>query len=262
MKLKSVLIGSAALCVASASFASLDVASIVDQANATAYYQGKDGKAKLRMTIEDGQGRVRERALSILRRDDDTDDGNQKFYVYFERPTDVKGTAFLVWKQAEGPDERWLYLPALDLVKRIAAGDERTSFVGSHFFYEDVSGRSPFDDVHELVEETDDYYVLKSSPREVSGVEFASYTSWIHKGTFLAVKIEYSDEQGKVYRTYEALDVQQIEGFYTVMKSRMSDSRIGGSTVLTYEDVDYDNGFEDNLFQERSLRTPPRRYLR
>ena len=92
--------------------------------------------------------------------------------------------------------------------------------------------------------------------------EFDSYVSWIHKTSFLAVKIEYSDDQGEVYRTYEVLDVQQIEGFYTVMKSRMSDSRIGGFTVLGYEKVEYNNGFEDSLFQERSLRTPPRKHLR
>ncbi len=39
-------------------------------------------------------------------------------------------------------------LPDLDLVKRIAAGDKRTSFVGSHFLYEDISGRAVQEDKH------------------------------------------------------------------------------------------------------------------
>ena len=236
----------------------MPVEEIAQKASQAAYYQGKDGKAKLSMVITDAQGRERLRELTILRRNDDGDEGNQKFYVYFERPTDVKGTAFLVWKRAKGDDERWLYLPALDLVKRIAATDERTSFVGSHFFYEDVSGRSPEEDQHELVEETPDYYVLRSKPKNAGSVEFASYTSWIHKATFLAVKIEYADEKGEVYRSYEALDVQQIEGYYTVMQGRMTDKRIGGFTTLSSKGIDYDLGFEESLFEERSLRTPSR----
>ena len=72
----------------------------------------------------------------------------------------------MVWKHLDKDDDRWLYLPALDVQKRIAATDKRTSFVGSHFFYEDVSGRRLSDDRHELVEVTDTYYVMKNTPKE------------------------------------------------------------------------------------------------
>lgn len=240
----------------------LEVDEIVTKANEAAYYQGKDGRAKLSMTITDAQGRERQRELTILRRTDDDGSGNQKFFVYFERPSDVKGTTFLVWKDVAGDDERWLYLPALDLVKRIAASDERTSFVGSHYFYEDVSGRPPNMDTHQLVEETGDYYVLKSTPKDPQNSEFAAYKSWIHKATFLAVKIEYMDESEQAYRIYEALDVQQIDGYFTATKGRMTDTRIGGYTTLSSKDVEYDVGLEKSLFTERSLRTPPRRHLR
>ena len=93
--------------------------------------------------------------MVILRRDVGEDLGDQQFYVYFKAPADVSETTFLVWKHPQAEDDRWLYLPALDLVRRIAASDERTSFVGSHFFYEDVSGRSPLEDEHELIEVTE-----------------------------------------------------------------------------------------------------------
>lgn len=247
---------------ASTSVSAIGVDEIVAKASEAAYYQGKDGKAKLSMTITDAQGRERQRELTILRRNNDDESGDQKFYVYFERPSDVKGTTFLVWKRVDGDDERWLYLPALDLVKRIAASDERTSFVGAHYFYEDVSGRPETMDSHELLEETDDYYVIKSTPKDKASAEFSSYTSWVHKATFLAVKIEYVDEQGEAYRTYEALDVQQIDGYYTVVKGRMTDTRIGGYTTITNKGIEYDVGLEDSLFEERSLRKAPRRQLR
>ncbi|MBC2605606.1 outer membrane lipoprotein-sorting protein [Pelagicoccus albus] len=240
----------------------IEVDEIVEKASRAAYYQGKDGKAKLSMTITDAQGRERQRELTILRRNDDGDTGKQKFFVYFERPSDVKGTTFLVWKNPGADDERWLYLPALDLVKRIAASDDRTSFVGSHYFYEDVSGRDPAMDEHKLVEETADYYVLESTPKDKSTAEFASYKSWVHKATFLAVKTEYLGEDGEAYRVYEALDVKEVDGYYTVVAGRMTDTRIGGYTTIINKGVEYDIDLEESLFEERSLRNPPRRQLR
>ncbi|MCB1555893.1 MAG: outer membrane lipoprotein-sorting protein, partial [Alphaproteobacteria bacterium] len=98
----------------------MDTATVVDKANHAAYYQGKDGRAKVKMLIRDGQGRERTRQFVILRKDIGADDGEQKFYVYFSRPADVNKTAFMVWKHPGKDDDRWLYLPALDLVKRIA----------------------------------------------------------------------------------------------------------------------------------------------
>ena len=62
--------------------------------------------------------------------------GEQKFYVYFHQPADVSKMTFLVWKHLDKDDDRWMYLPKIDLVKRIAGSEKRTSFVGSDYFYE------------------------------------------------------------------------------------------------------------------------------
>jgi len=250
------------------------VAEIVDNANRVAYYQGKDGRASVLMTITDSQGRTRNRKFTILRRDElppgtaegakvgDEYCGDQKFYVYFNRPADVSKMVFMVWKHVDKDDDRWLYLPALDLVKRIAATDERTSFVGSEFFYEDVSGRNPQEDDHELIETTDNYYVLKNTPKDPALVEFAYYKMWIHRTSFVTVKVEYYDGNGQKYREYDAQEVKTIQGFPTVTKSRMKDLRTDGQTVIEYSDVKYDIGLPDDIFTERYLRRPPLQYLR
>lgn len=240
-----------------------DAQDIVNRASAAAYYQGADGKAHVEMSIQDSQGREREREFVILRHDiDDADNGEQRFYVYFKKPADVSRTAFLVWKHTDRGDDRWLYLPALDLVKRIAPSDERTSFVGSNFFYEDVSGRGPSEDNHTLAETTDNFYVIDSTPKDSAGVEFKRYRSYIHKASFIPVKIEYFDSRDEIYRTYEATKVEDIQGFPTVTQSRMNDVATGGKTVLTYTRVEYDLGLPVDIFTERYLRNPPRRYLR
>jgi len=133
-----------------------NVAEIVDRANKAAFYAGDDGRALVRMTITDAQGRERIRQFIIIRKDIEAG-GDQYYAVLFTRPAEVRNTVFIVKKHVGKDDDRWLYLPGLDLVKRIAAGDKRTSFVGSHFFYEDVSGRGVDDDEHELLETTEKY---------------------------------------------------------------------------------------------------------
>ncbi len=248
----------------------LSVEEIVHRANLATYYQGRDGRARVAMTITDSQGRARKRRLTIIRRDSPQSDalegnayyGAQKIYVYFHRPADVNKMVFLVWKNLDREDDRWLYLPALDLVKRIAASDKRTSFVGSDFFYEDVSGRGIAEDVHELVKTTDNYYVLKNTPKKKDSVEFSYYRMYIHKRTFLPVLSEYYDKSGNKSRVYRALKVETIQGFPTVIQASMENLQTGNKTVMAYTNVRYNNEIPDNIFTERFLRRAPTKYLR
>lgn len=233
---------------------------IVKRANHAAYYQGQDGRAQVVMTIKDAQGRERQREFTILRKNLDDKDGDQNFYVYFHKPADDRGMVFMVWKHVGEDDDRWLYLPGLDVVKQIAASDERTSFVGSHFFYEDVSGRGIEEDTHELAETTDDYYVVKSTPKKPGAVEFDRFTSWIHKSTFIPVKIAF-EQGGEVYRIAEAKKIEDVQGYKTVTQAVMKDMKIGGETQMAYTKVEYDVGLPDDIFTERYLRRAPRKFL-
>ena len=187
--------------------------------------------------------------------------GEQKYYVYFRKPADVAKTVFLVWKHIGRNDDRWMYFPNLDLVKRISAADKRTSFVGSHFLYEDVSGRNIDLDKHELIDTNKTYFVLKNTPKNPNDVEFGHYVMYVHRKTFLVVQTTYYDKQGKAYRKYTAKGVKTIEGYPTVVKSQMKDLKTGGYTDLSYSDVDYNVALPDDIFDKRYLRRPPRKYL-
>ena len=229
---------------------------IVNKTNLAAYYAGNDGKSNVAMTITDSQGRTRSREFTILRRDVE-DGGPQEFYVYFKKPSDVRRMVFMVHKFIDKDDDRWLYLPALDLVKRIAASDKRTSFVGSNFFYEDVSGRAVTEDNHELLETTDTFYVLKNTPKNPDNVEFASFTMYIDKKTFIPMKIEYLNKQKEKYRVVEALEVKDIQGFPTVTRSSVKDLMSGGNTVSEFTDIQYNIDLAEDIFTERYLRRAP-----
>ena len=233
---------------------------IIEMANDASYYAGQDGRADVRMTISDSSGGTRIRKFMILRKDLDKKD--QKFYVYFKAPADVRKMAYLVWKHAGGDDDRWLWLPALNLKKRIAPGDKRTSFVGSDFFYEDVSGRGTGEDFHELVETDNARYLIKNVPKNPDSVEFSYYNVWINRETFLPEKAEYYNKNGKLYRRVEAKNMVKIQGHPTVIESVASDLIAGTSTRNQFENVKYDIGLKERIFTERFLRRPPREVTR
>ena len=237
------------------------VADIVNNTNLASYYAGDDGRSVVQMTITDDQGRSRNREFVILKKDIE-DGGPQKFYVYFNKPSDVRKMVFMVNKFIDRDDDRWLYLPALDLVKRIAASDNRTSFVGSHFYYEDVSGRAIDEDLHELVETTETQYVLKNTPKDPDSVEFSRFTMWIDKETFVPKKIEYLDKQGQKYRLIEALEVEEIQGIPTITKQKVTDLQGGGHTVSEFSNIKYNIGLSEEIFTERYLRRAPKEVRR
>jgi len=260
MKINKIIISSL-LCVLTMSSpimaGELTVEEIINKANLASYYADDDGRATVTMTITDSQGRERKREFVILRKDKE-DGGEQFFFVYFKKPSDVRKMVFMVHKHIGSDDDRWLYLPALDLVKRIAASDKRTSFVGSNFLYEDVSGRGVNEDSHELIDGTEDFFMVKNTPKDPGNVEFSSYTVSIDKKTFLPMKAVYLDKNGKEYRIVEALEVQEFDGVPTVTVSRVSDLAAGSSTMAKFKSIRYDIGLEENLFSERYLRRPPR----
>ncbi len=78
----------------------------------------------------------------------------------------------------------------------------------------------------------------------------------------IPVKMEYIDDNGKVYRTIEAIEVRDVQGFPTVTQMKVSDLRTGGNTVSEFRNVQYDIGIPDDVFTERTLRNPPRDWFK
>src|SRR4029453_7029617 len=109
---------------------------------------GRDSRFTMRMKLADRHGRIRERVLEVatLRGRDApgaapaAPDGDRRL-IRFTYPNDIRGTSFLVWEHPSAEDERFLFLPSLGRVRRIAGSETQDSFVGSDFTYEDIGGR-------------------------------------------------------------------------------------------------------------------------
>ncbi len=234
------------------------------QSQAAFLYPGKDFKARVVMKLinKDGQERVRE--LTLLRKNAGAPGGEQKYFMYFFQPADVKDMTFMIHKYPARDDDRWLFIPAINMVKRIAAQDKRSSFVGSDFTYEDVSGRDIEDDNHAIEREEKvgnrDCYVVKSTPKGADA-DFGHKFTWVDKANFLPLKEEQYDKRGARYKQFTADEVADVKGQPTVVKRTMKNLQSGHRTEVAYIKTDYDLGIEDGLFSERFLRQPPRKWI-
>ena len=149
-------------------------------------------------------------------------------------------------------------------MNRIAARDSRSSFVGSDFTYEDISGRDIVADTHTLLKEDQvdgrKVYLVESKPNSPS--EYARKLAWIDQTTFLPLKEEYYDIQGALYKVFTADEIKEIQGLPTAMKRTMADVKTGHKTEVVFERVQYNVGIGEDLFSERYLRRPPEKWIK
>ena len=246
-------------------------AEIMEKEQQAFYSQGKDMKAEIRMELVTADGKKRLRSLTMLRWNDPMSK-DQKYFLYFREPADVRGMTFMVWKYPARESDRWIYVPAVDLVRRVAARDARSSFVGSDFTYEDISGRNLAADSHSLLREEKlrdrDCYVVESVPKELT--DYVRWLSWIDKITFLPLKEEYYDVQKELTRVFTADRIESIaaaaggdqKSFPTVTGRTMKNLKTGHRTEVTFTAVAYNIGLQDAVFTERYLRNPPERWIK
>ena len=235
-----------------------DAAGLVGKMHQAFYYPGGSFRARIKMTLEDAAGAGRQRELTMLRLNMPKG-GDQRYFMYFHAPGDVRRMAFLVYKYAVKEDDRWLFIPALNLVQRIASKDSQSSFAGSDFTYEDVSGRDVEADKHKLLREEElagkACYVIESAP--IGSAAYKRKVSWIDKAAFLPLREEYYDAQNQLFREFSAEDIREIDGVPTIMKRAVKNVKTGHKTLVEFSETKYDLSLKPGDFTERALRNPP-----
>jgi hypothetical protein len=240
---------------------------------------GRDSRSAMRMKLFDRHSRVRERAMAIitLRGRDapgappSAPDGD-RLLIRFTYPNDIRGTGFLVWEHPSSDDERFLYLPSLGRVRRIAGAETQESFVGSDFTYEDIGGRE-FDDYSYAFAGPDGEnaswtpaaggaarpaWRLESRRKEASA-EFPRVVSVVLKDSLVVVGADVYNRRNEKQKVYTVRRLEQIETIWTVMESEMTNALEKSRTELVVESMDYNVGLKEAAFSRRELEQGPLR---
>lgn len=217
--------------------------------------RGDDARLQMDMTLIDKRARERHRKLTIIRKDFG---GKDKLLLRFTYPKDIKGASFLVWEHKGRDNERFLYLPALGRIRRIATREKNENFAGTDFSYEDISGRKLDDYTYRLKEEEIIYeekncYLLASYPKEKDS-KYPKILSWVRKDNLVVIKAEYFNKKEEIEKTYQVLNLGKIDGIWTVLDHSMENHKTNHKTCIKVKGVQYNKGIPEKRFERRALK--------
>ena len=212
--------------------------------------------ASLTMTLRNKRGQESQRELR-LKVIEVEGDGDRTLFV-FDRPRDVRGTAFLVHAHKDEPDEQWLYLPALKRVKRISSSKQSGSFMGSEFSYEDLSvvEVEKFTHRHLRDEACGDLEctVLERVPlSKDSG--YARQLVWLDREELRTMQIQFFDRRDEHLKTMTVDDyAQYLDRFWRAGEVAMTNHLTGKSTVLNWTDFEFRTDLDEGDFTKTALK--------
>jgi outer membrane lipoprotein-sorting protein len=215
-----------------------------------------DSSSELTMILRNKQGDESKRQISNKTLEVDND--GDKSVVIFNEPRDVKGTAFLSFTHKSGPDDQWLYLPALKRVKRIASDNKSGPFMGSEFAYEDISSQEVEKYTYKYIKDENidgiDCFVIERYPVD----ENSGYTRqvvWIDKDEYRTMKVNFYDRKNSSLKTltYHSYN-QYLNKYWRANKLSMVNHQNGKSTDLLFSDYKFANGFSESDFNQNSLK--------
>jgi hypothetical protein len=210
------------------------------------------------MVITAKNGTATERLIDQYSKDDAQ--GRGRSVIVFQQPQAVAGTRFLSLESGGNNNDQWIYLPALNRVRRIAASEGSSSFMGTDFSYDDIASanRDANLDNHTLArEETLNgkaCYVIESKPKDGS-YQYSRMVSWIDKDTLISYKLELYDKRNALVKRVEMQDIKDFQGRLTPAKTVMTTVGAGTFTTIYITILKYDDPIPESVFTPRFLET-------
>lgn len=226
---------------------------------------GRDSRAEMRMRLFDRQGRVRERVMTLWTKRGSGRTGDRTL-LRFSSPGDIRNTGFLVRESPGQEDERFLFLPALGRVRRIAGAEKQESFVGSDLSYEDIGGRQIADYTYAFTDERGSWAAPDGSRREAWVVESRAKdpralhprsVSTILKDSLVMVHAESFDRHGDRAKVFDVRRLDRVEGIWTVLALSVTNERARTRTELETTSIRYNVGLTDDDVSRRRLEQVP-----
>lgn len=210
-----------------------------------------------RMVITAKDGGVTERLLDQYT---STAGGSNKTVVVFQKPASVAGTRFLTISSSGKTDDRWIFLPSLGKVRRVAAGEGSGSFMGTDMSYDDISSmdRDVNLDTYALLREENldnkPCWVIEAKPKD-SSYQYSRMIGWIEKATSVSLKMELYDKKGILVKVMEIQGLKEIQGRLTPIVTKMSTVQAKTSTTIYVDIMKYDDPIPASVFTEKFLLT-------
>ena len=203
-----------------------------------------DMEVALKMILRTAKGTETERQLRIRQMEMPAD--GDRVLVEFESPADIRGTALLSHAHKTADDDQWLFLPALQRVKKIALRNRNGAFLGSEFTFEDLA--VPELEKYSYLYLRDDhleglpvFIVQRTARSEYSG--YSREVFWLDQAHLRVQQVDYFDDQDRQIKrlrvsNYTLHDERFWKAGYMLMENLLN----GRSTELHWQDYRFGTG--------------------
>lgn len=197
------------------------------------------------------------------------DNGLKNTVFDFIQPASAKGTRILQAEKIGRADDRWVYLPELKTIRRIATAERYKSFVGSELTYNDMTLRKIDEDRNEIMSPSENVTVggvlyncwkIKSTPYKLNEVEYGYRVSWFDKKTYVPVRIEFYDKRNpeKMIKLSEVDKLEMVKGVtgieYPLRRSTLVTNLLTKrKSRVTVKDFKFDEKISDSYFNQTWL---------
>lgn len=218
--------------------------------------QAETVSTRARMLIRAKDGSITERLVDQY---SSKKEGRLRTVVVFQKPASVAGSRFLTIENPNGSEDRWIYLPSLGKVRRIAATEGSGSFMGTDLSYDDLSSTDRDTDADTHIKLPDGVaagkaaWVIESTPK--TPYQYSKVISYIDKSNNTPIKMELYDKKGKLLKVMEMGKYQDIQGRLTSLSYTMSNVQEQTATTVNVEIMRYDDPIPDSVFTTRYLET-------
>ncbi|MBD1259755.1 outer membrane lipoprotein-sorting protein [Maribacter polysiphoniae] len=182
--------------------------------------------------------------------------GDEYSMILLTSPAKEKGIAFL-----KRMKEVWNWIPAIERTIKLPPSMMSQSWMGTDFTNDDLvkeaSSVADYDHKHLGSETIDgkDCYKIEMIPKPSAAIVWEKVIVWIDKQDFLQLKAEFYDEDGEMMNIMKASEIKVLGGRKITSKIEMIPiDKEGNSTVIIYNDIEFDKAISDDFFTTRNMK--------
>lgn len=186
------------------------------------------------------------------------DDGN-KSLLFFNNPADIKGTALLTYSHKTEQDDQWIFLPAIQRVKRISSSSKSGSFMGSEFAFEDLGTQEleKYEYKYLKQEEVDGVlcHVVEKRPLDKNS-GYSKIHVYYNKETYRVEQSDYFDKKETLLKSLRFYGYKKYKDeFWRASKLEMKNFKNLKSTTLEFQGFDFETDLDPGQFTSTTFHT-------
>ncbi len=211
---------------------------------------GADTHQLLTLRLRSGGRDVQTQRIELVTK---MEDGRLHALARFTAPSDLRDTALLMLEQEGRPDDYFLYLPALDRVRRVSGAQRSDSFMGSDLTYEDLERRrrEDFEDLRVGSGSVagEPVVLVSARPRTPAGYDRVEFAIATRDAAILETRYSAmaAESPFKVIR-FPREQLHEENGYSVPRRITVANLRRGTETEVSVESLEIDPDVDLRLF--------------